>query len=198
VTILTTEEKLKHFEESSMEKARLQSMELIETHKEALAKLENEHKAGKDRQAALQIKMETESLKRTNNMTLSKEQIKIRRKIIKVHNELKEKLFVEVKAMLEEYMDTPAYEQLLIRQIQEALDTAGSDQVIIYIDPADVTKQSSLSAATQATLTVSEYSFMGGTRAVIPDRHILIDNSFAAKLEEAKAEFKFDGGFSHE
>lgn len=195
---MTTEEKLKHFEESSMEKARLQSMELIEAHKEALAKLENEHKAGKDRQAALQIKMETESLKRTNNMTLSKEQIKIRRKIIKVHNELKEKLFVEVKAMLEEYMDTPAYEQLLIRQIQEALDTAGSDQVIIYIDPADVTKQSSLSAATQATLTVSEYSFMGGTRAVIPDRHILIDNSFAAKLEEAKAEFKFDGGFSHE
>ena len=195
---MTTEEKLKHFEESSMEKARLQSMELIEAHKEALAKLENEHKAGKDRQAALQIKMETESLKRTNNMTLSKEQIKIRRKIIKVHNELKEKLFVEVKAMLEEYMDTPAYEQLLIRQIQEALDTAGSGQVIIYIDPADVTKQPSLSAATQATLTVSEYSFMGGTRAVIPDRHILIDNSFATKLEEAKAEFKFDGGFSHE
>ena len=39
---------------------------------------------------------------------------------------------------------------------------------------------------------MSEYSFMGGIRAVIPARHILIDNSFQTKLSEAKRDFRFD------
>ena len=43
-----------------------------------------------------------------------------------------------------------------------------------------------------ATIKVSEYSFNGGTRAVLPGKHILIDNSFQTKLDEARHEFKFD------
>ena len=65
-------------------------------------------------------------------------------------------------------------------------------------DPADSSKLPSLSAAVNTTLTLSQYSFMGGTRAVVENRHILIDNSFATKLEEEKAAFTFDGGISHE
>ena len=41
---------------------------------------------------------------------------------------------------------------------------------------------------------ISEYSFDGGIRAVIPSKHILIDSSFKTKLEEARHEFKFDLG----
>lgn len=95
-------------------------------------------------------------------------------------------------------MSSPAYDKLLVNQIHEIKELAGEGKVIIYIDPADSSKQLSLGAATNEQVSLSEYSFMGGTRAVLADRHILIDNSFATKLEEAKAEFTFDGGMTHD
>ena len=35
---------------------------------------------------------------------------------------------------------------------------------------------------------------MGGIKATIPAKNILIDNSFASKLEKLKADFSFNGG----
>ena len=183
---MTTEEKLKYFEESSLEEARKQASAMIEEYKVNLDKVEKEHKATTLRQSDLQLKTESDNLKRNNNMALSKEQLQIKRKITQKQNELKEKLFVEVKQLLEDYMTTSAYQQLLIKQIKNIQKEAGSGKLILYIDPADSDKRSSLQ--------VAEYSFMGGTRAVLQDRNILIDNSFASKLEKLKADFSFNGG----
>ena len=190
---MTTEEKLKYFEESSLEEARKQASAMIEEYKVNLDKVEKEHKATTLRQSDLQLKTESDNLKRNNNMALSKE-LQIKRKITQKQNELKEKLFVEVKQLLEDYMTTSAYQQLLIKQIKNIQKEAGSGKLILYIDPADSDKRSSLQVATGAPVTVSEYSFMGGTRAVLQDRNILIDNSFASKLEKLKADFSFNGG----
>ena len=191
---MTTEEKLKYFEESSLEEARKQASAMIEEYKVNLDKVEKEHKATTLRQSDLQLKTESDNLKRNNNMALSKEQLQIKRKITQKQNELKEKLFVEVKQLLEDYMTTSAYQQLLIKQIKNIQKEAGSGKLILYIDPADSDKRSSLQVATGAPVTVSEYSFMGGPRAVLQDRNILIDNSFASKLEKLKADFSFNGG----
>ena len=191
---MTTEEKLKYFEESSLEEARKQASAMIEEYKVNLDKVEKEHKATTLRQSDLQLKTESDNLKRNNNMALSKEQLQIKRKITQKQNELKEKLFVEVKQLLEDYMTTSAYQQLLIKQIKNIQKEAGSGKLILYIDPADSDKRFSLQVATGAPVTVSEYSFMGGTRAVLQDLNILIDNSFASKLEKLKADFSFNGG----
>ena len=75
-------------------------------------------------------------------MALSKEQLQIKRKITQKQNELKEKLFVEVKQLLEDYMTTSAYQQLLIKQIKNIQKEAGSGKLILYIDPADSDKLS--------------------------------------------------------
>ena len=166
---MTTEEKLKYFEESSLEEARKQASAMIEEYKVNLDKVEKEHKATTLRQSDLQLKTESDNLKRNNNMALLKQQ-------------------------LEDYMTTSTYQQLLIKQIKNIQKEAGSGKLILYIDPADSDKRSSLQAATGAPITVSEYSFMGGTRAVLQDRNILIDNSFASKLEKLKADFSFNGG----
>ena len=176
---MTTEEKLKYFEESSLEEARKQASAMIEEYKVNLDKVEKEHKATTLRQSDLQLKTESDNLKRNNNMALSKEQLQIKRKITQ---------------QLEDYMTTSTYQQLLIKQIKNIQKEAGSGKLILYIDPADSDKRSSLQAATGAPITVSEYSFMGGTRAVLQDRNILIDNSFASKLEKLKADFSFNGG----
>lgn len=39
---------------------------------------------------------------------------------------------------------------------------------------------------------------MGGVRAVIPAKNILIDHTFKTLYESEKEEFNFDGGLLHE
>lgn len=92
-----------------------------EEHRRALEKLFQEHTVDKDRQAALEVKTETDRLKRENNITLSKERLEIKRDISRKQEELKETLFVEVQEKLADYMATQEYQQLLISQIREIM-----------------------------------------------------------------------------
>lgn len=71
---------------------------------------------------------------------------------------------------------------------------AGDEAMIVYMDPSDEDKARRLAMHHNVTVKISEYSFDGGIRAVIPSKHILIDSSFKTKLEEARHEFKFDLG----
>ena len=94
--------------------------------------------------------------------------------------------------MLANFMETSQYLQLLERQITAAIRLAGDEPLIIYMDPADEDKVRRLSFHHRADIRISEYSFLGGTRAVIPGKNILIDNSFQTKLAEERENFKFD------
>lgn len=198
MSFLTTEEKLRHFQEFTMQDARAKSSKLIDEYSASLEKIYEDHKAEKLRRAKFQIKVETESLERNKNKEISKQQLHIRRKLTRTQDELKEKLYLEVKELLLDYMKSSEYEQLLVSQITEAASFAKGEEITIYIDPNDVSLKKHLEELTKATLTVSEYSFLGGTRAVIQGRNILIDNSFETKLSESKSNFTFNGGISNE
>lgn len=193
-------EKLEHFENITIEEAKINSNKIIEDYILSLDKILEEHKKEKLRQAALQLKTESEQLERKKNTELAKEQLLLKRFFNKQQNDLREKLFVELKDLLGRFTDTREYNEMLIRQIKKAKEFAREDEITIYIDLSDSSKLNSLQVATNTNLTVSEYSFLGGTRAVIPSRNILIDNSFETKLAELEAEFTFDfdGGSSNE
>lgn len=195
---MTTEEKLNHFLESSLNEARKKSEGIIQEYQNALDQQYEEHKVFKTKEAETSLRQETAALVRSMNKDLSLERLAIKRTITQKNTELKDALFTEVKNRLEEYMSTAEYDHLMVRQIKEALAFAGDDEVRIYIDPADSTKQMELSVATNANIKVSAYSFGGGTRAVIPAKNILIDNSFDTKLREEKEAFRFDGGGFYE
>ena len=181
---MTTEEKLQHFLDTCMEDARVRSGRMLDEYMTALEKTFEEHKADTRRREKLQLSQETEKIEREINKQLAVGQIDIRRTLGRKQEELKDKLFVE-------------------RQVKQAVEFAGNDQMIIYLDPVDEDKCNRLALHNgNAELRISEYSFTGGTRAVIPARHILIDNSFQTKLEEAREKFHFDlslteGGNGH-
>lgn len=195
---MTTQEKLQHFYDSTIAAANKRSAAMMEEYKSALEQVYQEHTEEVLRRADLEIKIETDKLKRQNNKELSMEQIQIKRILNKKHEELKEKLLVDIKNLLEEYMSTADYQLMLVKQIKEAKDFAKDEDIIIYIDPADSAKQAALEAAAGTAITVSEYSFMGGTRAVIPTKSVLIDNSFLSKLEELKQKLSIEGGYFDE
>lgn len=189
---MTTEEKLQHFLDFCMEDARIRSAKMLDEYTTALEQTFSEHQADAKRRAEQQVVMESERIEREINKQLSLEQISMKREFGKKQDELKDKLFVELRDKLAMFMESPEYTKLLEKQIREAKKLARKEFITIYIDPADEEKINKLALYNSADVRVSEYTFMGGTRAVIPSRHILIDNSFQTKLAEAKRDFRFD------
>lgn len=189
---MTTEEKLKHFLDVTVENANVKSVKTIEEYQKGLESVFETHKEDALRKQALQLKLSEENLRKEKNAEVSKQQMEIKKELGKKHEELKSLLFHEVEDKLDEYMATEAYDNYLIAHIKEAKAFARSEEVQIYIDPADAEKQYALEAATNTQISISEYGFHGGMRAVIRSKNILIDQSFETRLNEAKSEFSFN------
>ena len=195
---MTIDEKLSHFYDITVEDARTKAAAILEEHKEALEKMTAERKALSEENAQAQIKAETANARREVNKALSAEQLTIKRDWTKKQNELKEKLFSEVKELLDSFTKTPEYETYLTGKIKEALDFAEDDEISVYLSPEDSALAEKLQQTTGVTIQIAKDSFLGGIRATIPQKNILIDHSFAGNFEAAYNEFKFDGGPEHE
>lgn len=191
---MTVEEKLKHFQDICMSDARDRSAKMLDDYINDLDKTFEEHKKDARHRAEMQVAAETEKLEREINKRVSIAQIDLRREAGKKQEELKDKLFVELRDKLANFMETREYQTLLENQVKKAKEFAGDEELIIYMDPSDEDKLKRIAMHWSTEIRVSEYSFIGGTRAVIPAKHILIDNSFSTKLEEARREFKFELG----
>ena len=168
---MTIEEKLKHFLDASVETANTRSAKTIDEYQKGLDSVFDTYKADVLRKQALQIKFSEENLRKEKNTELSKRQ---------------------VEEKLESYRKTGDYDTYLTEWIKRSKDFAGEEEVQIYIDPADKEKLPRLEKVTGAKLTVSEYGFQGGMRAVIRSKNILIDQSFETKLNEIKKDFSFN------
>ena len=195
---MTIDEKLSHFYDVTIEDAQAKAAGILEEHRKALAQMTEKHKADSQENAQVQIKAETANARREINKALSAEQLTIKRDWTKKQNELKEKLFAEVKTQLENFRNTPDYPAYLENTIKEALDFAEQDKINIYLSPEDSALLPDLVERTKAFITVSAEDFLGGVKATIPHKNILIDHSFAGNFQAVYKEFKFDGGPKHE
>lgn len=192
--ILTTEEKLNRFLETSINDVRQQSTEIIAKYTSALETEFEEYKLLIDSQIEQQLKAESSKIRILTNRELAENQIEIKRNISKKQEELKDKLFAEIREKITAFKTTPAYHNLLIQQIKDAVKFAGADEIVIYIDPADKDLLGLLKDSTNVSILVSDTSFFGGIKAVIQSKNILINNSFKNKLEEVSDNFTFYGG----
>lgn len=191
---MTLEEKIAHLQTTSMEQARAEGNAIIDAHKEALEKVFEDHRAEALRQSETRIKAETTNARLSLNQAAAKSQLEIKRRQGKVQQELKDKIFEEVMGLVNDYMKTEAYGDFLVKCIRQATHFAGQEPVTIYINPSDEGKRSDLEDATGVHLTVSAEDFIGGVRAVIRSRNILIDNSFRTQLRNEYDKFIFLGG----
>ncbi|MFR9100235.1 MAG: V-type ATP synthase subunit E [Anaerostipes hadrus] len=198
MTNVTVEEKISHIREAAMEEARARGNEIIDQHQKALESVFKTHKQEAVMQADTRIKTETASARQLLNTATSKGQLKLRRQLSRVQNELKNKLFEEVREMTDEYMKTEEYKELLVSCIAKAARFADGNPLTIYINSSDQDKKEFLEKRTGMTVTVSEEDFIGGIRSVIPGRNILIDHSFSGALEKEYEEFTFKGGVTGE
>lgn len=195
---MTTEEKLQHFYEVSMDTAREEATKVLNEYKTALETEMERHKQEKQAASENQFKIATDNAAREINKALSAEHLHIKRKLSKKQQHLKESIFAEVEDLLEDFSKKPEYIDWLEDKIKQSLEIAENDSVQIYLTAKDSAKAEELKKRTGITPLISETDFLGGIRAVIPEKNILIDNTFLTAFENEKERFNFDGGFTHE
>lgn len=191
---MTIEEKLQYMQDASMEDARATGNAIIAEHQDALEQIFTEHKETALRQAEFTLQSETIKARQSLNREMANAQIELKREHGKCQTDLKNRLFKRVHVLIHEYMQTEEYKHLLVSYIQNALDFAKGEPLNIYINPTDENLKSYLETATGAELKLSREDFIGGMRAVMNERRILIDNSFRSALSEEYDKFLFLGG----
>jgi len=186
---MTLDEKINQFYTAAMDSATNQTAQVIDEYKQSLQKIYDNHKEDILRKTEISYRLESSDIIREKNRILSSEAITIKRKVSERSVELTTKIFQDVSETLNAFMKTSDYVDLLATQITAANEFARGDEIIVYINPSDESLKTSLESKTGVTLTISSTNFIGGTRAVIHAKSILIDNSFLSKLAEAKNNF---------
>ena len=103
-------------------------------------------------------------------------------------------LFAEVEEELQNFMKTEEYLELLEKYIEKAARFADGEEMTIYINQTDADKKEYLEKDTGMKLTISTEDFVGGIRAVIHEKNILIDHAYKGALENEYHNFLFKGG----
>ena len=191
---MTLEEKIAHLQTAAMEEARAEGNAIMKQHEAALENIFEQHRIEAIRQSETRVKAEGVTAVQQLNMAMSEAQLQLKRDLSKTQKELKKKLFSEVEEMLQEFMQTEEYKRVLVQYIVKSAKYANGEAVTIYINPTDADKKEYLEEHTGMTLTVSKEDFIGGVRAVIHERNILIDHAFKGALENEYHNFVFRGG----
>ena len=186
---MTLDEKLDNFYKSAINSATSQSIDIVKEYQDTLQSIYDERKNSALKKAETTYRMEADKILREKNRKLSHEAQNIKRRVLEKTEELSKLIFTDVKHMLSDFMNTTNYEQLLIQQIKTALDFAGNEEITVYLNSSDKHLKDSIESSSGIKLTISDRDFMGGIRAVIPSRSVLIDYSFLTKLEEEKNSF---------
>lgn len=191
---MTIEEKMAHLQEAAMEEARAQANAIIKQHESTLKGILDQHISEAKKQSEMRIKTEKISARQQQNMAMSKAQLELKREYGMRQKELKKELFKEAEQKIQDFMKTEEYKKLLTAYIEKAARFANGEELTIYINPTDADKKEYLEEHTGMKLTISREDFVGGVRAVIHGRNVLIDHAYKGALEQEYQAFVFRGG----
>ena len=173
-----------------MEEARAEANAIVKQHEDALRSVFEQHQIEARRQSETRVRAESVTAKQQLNMAMSKAQLELKREMGKTQTELKTELFEEVQLKLLTFMRTEEYKEVLIRYIEKAAQFASGMAMTIYINPSDADKKTYLEERTGMTLTISKVDFIGGVRAVVPEKNVLVDYAFKGALENEYQKFQ--------
>lgn len=183
---MTLEEKLENISQAAIEDATKQSEALIQEYQQNIDKAIKIHEEEIEKRNIAEYEYQYAKLEREKNKAISQAMLESKMTITKKTEELSEKLFDLVKSKLAAYKKTPEYESYLLKLIQSAVDFSNGNEIAIYIDSSDASLKEALEKKSGKTITISTEEFFGGIRAIITEKNILIDESFATKISEEK------------
>ena len=101
---MTLEEKITHLRTTSMEEARAESNAIIDSYRDALEKVFEDHKTEAKRQMQTRIKAETVNARQQKNQAMARAQLDLKRRQGRIQQELKDKIFEEACTLVQDYI----------------------------------------------------------------------------------------------
>lgn len=186
---MTIEEKMEYFRQLSIDAANKQSEEKVNSYKQSL---DEEFEAYKEKvdhlsetqESALKSRVLSDAKK-----DLSAKQSEMRKEVTENRKILRNKLFTRVKSELDEFRKTDEYTKSLINQIKNLMDTYRDYEITFIIDPTDSHLFAEIHEATGAKMELGNKDFKGGIRCMVPEKNILIDESYQTRWLEEKERF---------
>ena len=174
---MTIEEKMDHFRSLSLESASSKSAESLSSYKQSLDDDLELHKETASQLAEESKKALMNQVRANSKKKLSSEQMKIKKELTQKQSAIKIEVFDRVREKLLEYRKTNDY---LVYLESEYSDV----DITIYIDPNDSSLLDELKSKTGGNIEIYNKEFLGGTRTIVPEKNILIDNSFKTRLAD--------------
>lgn len=186
---MESEEKLQRFYEKTIQEIDQKAQSTLSEYEASLKPQLEEYKELHKESGVYFERQEEENLKKAARQAVSREVITQKHLLAQKEEDYIERIFIRVGEMLDAFRKTDDYKKLLVRYIYEAIEFAREDELIIYLDLDDAQYKDELEARFGREIRVSRYSFGGGLRALIPERNILIENSFSTKRREQLQSF---------
>ena len=181
---MTIEEKMDHFRSLSLESASSKSAESLSSYKQSLDDDLELHKETASQLAEESKKALMNQVRANSKKKLSSEQMKIKKELTQKQSAIKIEVFDRVREKLLEYRKTNDYLVYLENKIKKIMSEYSDVDITIYIDPNDSSLLDELKSKTGGNIEIYNKEFLGGTRTIVPEKNILIDNSFKTRLAD--------------
>lgn len=198
-------EKLDIFYRAAIDAANEQSESILLSYKNVYEEALAEYKSQKEEAWKTRERIAQERVRKEVNRSVSEELLQVKKEYHDKQEVYKEKLFAQVAEKLAAYRGSKEYADLICRKVMEAQEFAGKEPFTVYLDPDDADLKAMLEAQmirqcaenekaqkSGCQIEISDTSYGGGIRVVIPGKHVLMDESFDRKLKEEKEKFSFE------
>ena len=186
---MTIEEKMEHFRSMSLESANSQSAESLSSYKQSLDEELEIHKESAKQMAEESKRALLNQVRSRSKKELASAQMMIKKNLTQKQSGIKAQVFDIVREKIAAYRKTPEYVLHLISQIEKIMSEYSNLNITIYIDPDDAALLDELKSKTGGNIQVYNNEFLGGTRTIVPEKNILVDNSFKTRLADEQEQF---------
>ncbi|KAA9234367.1 MULTISPECIES: DNA recombination RmuC family protein [Aerococcus] len=183
------EEKMAYFKDQVTQQSQAEIDQQINQYRQTLEDDYQKFQEQTDETFAHRLVNEKEALRKENNKAISQIQINQQRELFLTEENMKLTLFQTFTKQIESYQASEAYIEQLKKMLKNIQAYAGREKYDLYIDENDSHLRSQLESYASHPIIISDRPFMGGIRAVLRERQILVDYSFLTFLDRLKENF---------
>lgn len=183
------EEKMAYFKDQVTQQSQAEIDQQINQYRQTLEDDYQKFQEQTDETFAHRLVNEKEALRKENNKAVSQIQINQQRELFLTEENMKLTLFQTFTKQIESYQKSEAYIEQLKKMLKNIQAYAGREKYDLYIDENDSHLRSQLESYASHPIIISDRPFMGGIRAVLRERQILVDYSFLTFLDRLKENF---------
>lgn len=187
---MNLEEKLESFSNMAISEAEKKRNEMLKKIKEESSLACDEFRKKENRRKDEILKEENAKIQQEKNKKLIETSIKSKKTLIDLREKLTNDLFSSVTKKIEAYITSDEYLNKLKNDITKLSDEY-NDEIEIYLDKRNMSLKSQLNENKNINIKILEAkeNLLGGYKALIKSKNIIIDNSYREKIMEEQRNF---------